>query len=69
MLEKEDVVLGSSCDDIDIGTSKKKVSCVRDLASTSPVDSKTCDGSPYTKMNGLYYQVLYAWHVIFTYVV
>jgi hypothetical protein len=69
MLEKEDVVLGSSCDDIDIGTSKKKVSGVRDLASTSPMDSKTCDGSPYTKMNGLYYQVLYAWHVIFTYVV
>lgn len=69
MLEKEDVVPGSSCDDIDIGTSKKKVSGVRDLTSTSPLGSKTHDGSPYTKMKGLYYQVLYAWHVIFAYVV
>jgi len=68
VLEKEDVVLGSSCDDTDSGTSKKKVSGVRDLASASPVDSKTPDGCPYTKMKGLYYQVLYAWHVIFTYV-
>jgi len=63
MLEKEDV-LGSSCDDIDIGTSKKKVPGVRDLASASPLDGKTYDGSPYTKMKGLYYLVLYAWHVI-----
>jgi hypothetical protein len=69
MLEKEDAVLGSSCNDSDSGTSKKKVSGVRDLASASPVDSKTHDGCPYTKMKGLYYQVLYAWHVIFAYVV
>lgn len=69
MLEKEDVGLGSSCDDSESGTSKKKVSVVRDLASASPVYSKTHDGCLYTKMKGLYYQVLYAWHVIFTYVV
>jgi hypothetical protein len=69
MLEKEDVVLGISCDDVDIGTSKKKLPCVRDLASANPSDSKTYDGSPYTKMKGVYYLVQYVWHVIFTCVV
>jgi hypothetical protein len=59
MLEKEDVVLGSSCDDTDIGTSKKKVPGVRDMASANPVDSKTNDGCPYAKMKGLYYLVQY----------
>jgi hypothetical protein len=69
MLEKEDVVLGSSCDDIDVGTSKKKVPGVRDLAPANPLDSKTSDGCPYAKIKGLYYVVQCVWHVIFTYVV
>jgi hypothetical protein len=58
MLEKEDVVVvGSSCGDSDLGTSKKKVPVVQDMPSASPVDGKTNDGSLYTKMQGLLYLV------------
>jgi hypothetical protein len=69
VLEKEDIDLGSSCDDIDIGTSKKKVPGVRDLASANPLDSKAYDGCPYAKIKGLYFLGRCVWHVIFTYVV
>jgi hypothetical protein len=59
MLEEEDVVLGSSCGDNDIGTSKMKVPGVQDVPSTNPVDCKTFERPPYTKLKGWFYLVQY----------
>jgi hypothetical protein len=65
LIDKEDVnVLDSTSSDSDISSSRKEVPGVQDAAdsmkmsnktatSLIPLDSKTHDGSPYTKMKGL----------------